>query len=149
MNNTHYAGLEDIQAAPVIARLVKEGQRAVVVTASQGTAISFAKNLSFFLDDFADVVVLPDDDPPFLKADAKSHEAETARLLAMTALSSGKASVVVCPVSMAIRDTCRQGIFTEAVLEIEAGGEMPRDDLIRRASVIDFQLSEFCYFIPA
>ena len=132
----HYAGLEDIQIAPVAARLIKKGQKVVIAAATQGLAASFAKNLSFFMGESADVIVLPDDDPPFLNAVARSREAETARLLAMTALSSDRTSdrtsVVVCPANMAIRDTCGKEAFTDATIGLETGTEIPRDDLVRR-----------------
>ena len=123
-------GLEGPQAAPVIAGLAQGTQRTVVVTATQGGAASLTKNLTFFLDSLADVFSLPEDDPPFLNAVAKSHETEISRLLAMAGLSSDRASVVVCPASMAIRDICRPETFSKAKIKIERGQVILRDKLI-------------------
>ena len=132
MNNVHYVGLEGIQAAPIVANLVRKGQKAVVVTATQGIAASFSKNLTFFLGGFADVFALSDDDPPFLRTEAKSHETEVGRLLAMEAMDSDLASVTVCPVSMLIREICSPESYNRAVTLIKIGSKVLRDDLIRR-----------------
>jgi len=136
---SNHAGLDSVQAAPIVARLVREAQGAtgggqgpgiktIVVTATQGAAASFAKELAFFLDD-ARIFVLPEDDPPFLRAEAESHEAETARLFAMEALTSGGAAVAVCPVSAAIRDICGPETYASKRFELKAGGEFRRDEL--------------------
>jgi len=129
---THYAGLEDVQAAPIVARLLLNagtGAKAVIVTASQGAAASIAKQLSFFTGKTP--YVLPEDDPPFLKTIARSREAETARLLAMAALASDGA-VIVCPVSAAIRDVCTVDTFTSSLTTLAPGEGYSRDALIHR-----------------
>ena len=162
----HYAGMEDVQAAPIVARLLLNAgadAKAVIVTASQATAAAFAKQLSFFLGQSPAPFVLPEDDPPFLRTVARSREAETARLLAMSALAPGApnspgadesaegslaaeagavfgaevsaaAAVVVCPVSAAIRDVCGPGAFTSLLTTIAPGAGYSRGDLIRRLS---------------
>jgi len=132
--------LDDIQAAPIVARLLRNagtGTKAVVVTASQGTAASFAKQLSFFLSP-AEVFMLPEDDPPFLRTVAKSREAVTARLLAMTALAT-KDSVVVCPVSAAIRDVCGPETFASSLTTLAPGCGYTRDALIHRLAELGYR----------
>ena len=116
--------------------------KAIVVTATQGAAAAFAKTLSFFLneeDKNARVVALPEDDPPFLLAEARSHETEAALLLAMSALASESAAVVVCPVSIAIRDVCGAGTFASARLELAKGREYARDGLVRSLAGLGFR----------
>jgi len=137
------------------------GKNAVIVTPSAGAAQSFAKQLSFFLPSQylksspcllksspclqssraqrsePQIYALPEEDPPFLKIETRSRENETARILAMTALVAdiscqGDGSVVICPVSAAIRDVCGQEAFVSSLTKIAPGEGWPRDDLIRR-----------------
>ena len=132
LSPVHYAGLEDVQAAPVVARLLNEakpGAKTVIVTSSQGAAASFAKQLAFFIGTIP--FVLPEDDPPFLRTVARSREADTARLLALTAMTAGGA-VIVCPVSAAIKDICGPETFASSMTVIGDGSPISRDDLIKR-----------------
>ncbi|MCL2110755.1 MAG: transcription-repair coupling factor [Clostridiales bacterium] len=141
-----HAGLEGVQAAPIAARLVieaGEGAKALIVTAGAGSAASFAKTLGFFLDGVAEVCVLPEDDPPFLHAEARSRETEAARLNAMTALTSPGAAVVVCPVSAAIRDVCSPEAFAGARLELAVGMELPRDGFIRGLAGLGYRRAPY------
>jgi len=139
-----YTGLDGIQAAPVIARLVSgAAKKTIVVVPGQDIAASFAKNLSFFIGDRAEVFSLPDDDPPLLKAEARSREAEAARLSVMSALCTERDVVVVCPVSMAIRDICKPETFLDSRIELSTGGEINRDDLIRKVVELGYRRAPY------
>ncbi|MDR3364851.1 MAG: transcription-repair coupling factor [Clostridiales Family XIII bacterium] len=141
----HHAGLEDLQAAPAVADLARgagRGAKVLVVLATQGAAASFAKQIAFFLreDEFR-IVALPEDDPPFLRVEARSREAEAARLEAMAALTQPGAAVIVCPVSAAIKDVCRPEVFKAARIELSphGSGVSSRDGLISRLAALGYR----------
>ena len=151
-----YAGLDGLQAAPIVARLLRgaganktEGQSpCLVVTASQGAAAAFAKQLSFFIGQAP--YVLPEEDPPFLKTEARSRDADTARLLAMTALapggvrsSGGGMAVLVCPVSAAIREVCGPEAFRDALTYLSPGSGYSRDELIVRLAGLGYRRAPY------
>ncbi|MDR3304625.1 MAG: hypothetical protein LBS85_01135, partial [Clostridiales Family XIII bacterium] len=152
----HLAGLTEVQAAPVLARLLLgrggahggnggadagSGPRALIVTAGQGTARSFAKNLSFFLK--RDVLALPEDDPPFLRYEARSRETEAARRAAMDALLFEDAAVVVCPVSALIKRTLCPDAFSALTLTIRQGETADPEELNRRLFAAGYQRTPY------
>ncbi|MDR0876077.1 MAG: transcription-repair coupling factor [Clostridiales Family XIII bacterium] len=123
----HHAGLTDLQAAPILARLVlgaEDAAKLIAVTPTQGAAQALAKNLAFFLNPSEwKIVCLADEDPPFLKTYARSREAEAVRLAALDALAGGGRAVVVCPVSAALHPVGSKETFRSQ--EIVPGGAGP------------------------
>ncbi|GHU61240.1 transcription-repair-coupling factor [Clostridia bacterium] len=114
----HHAGLTDLQAVPILARLALEAGEAaklIAVTATQGSAEALAKNLTFFLAPSKwKVICLAEEDPPFLKTYAKSKEAESVRLAALDALSGGEKAVVICPISAVLHPVSKKEDFRSA-----------------------------------
>jgi transcription-repair coupling factor (superfamily II helicase) len=135
-----FSGLTEAQAAPMLARhfenksflspgarfaaAVPAGRKALIVTSGQGVAFAFAKNLRFFWK--GGILALPEEDPPFLRAEARSRETASARMAAMDALTRDEPCVVVAPASMAIRRTMSPKEFadSEIVLSRFAQGKI-------------------------
>ncbi|MDR1815311.1 MAG: transcription-repair coupling factor [Clostridiales Family XIII bacterium] len=136
-----WAGLTAAQAAPAVARI--DHRKTIVVTAGEGVARSFAGDLLFFLKEAGRgdvrVCALPEDDPPFLRVETKSREAEPARAAALEALAdadagsgAGTACVVVCPVSAALAAVPPREAFSAARFAVSTGQRLDPEELKRR-----------------
>ncbi|MDR1797603.1 MAG: transcription-repair coupling factor [Clostridiales Family XIII bacterium] len=136
-----WQGLTETQAAPVFAAWAKrEGiGRCVVVAASGGAAAAFAKDAAFYLREEGlpgmRVIALPEDDPPFLRVEAKSRDAELARSAALEALASPEGGcAIVCPVSAALSPVPPREAFLSARVEVRLGAGTDPDALKRQLS---------------
>ena len=135
-----FSGLDGAQAAPVLARHLRGSsyKKAIFVTAGSGGAENFAKDLRFFLPGFS-VLNLPEGDPPFLRAEAKSRESDKAMAAAADALAAEGPCAVVCPVSAALRALPAPERFGQAAVLAEAGAALDPEVLIRRVAAAGYR----------
>jgi len=133
-----YAGLSESEAAPVLAERIasQKNRKTIVITAGAGGAETFAKDLSFYLSELSPirpiVLSLFDEDPPSLRAESKSKDADAAKFAALAALAGDEACVVCCPVSAALALVPPRENFRASEILLEEGSAVIDIDGLKR-----------------
>ena len=119
---THVSGLAASQIAPVAAELLKNrpDTACLIITANFECAKGIAKDMAFFSD--REIHILPEDDPFFIRFDAKSHGVLETRLAAEAVLASGAPAVVVAPVSAALKPLVPKIRWSANAFTLKPGG---------------------------
>jgi transcription-repair coupling factor (superfamily II helicase) len=135
------SGVSDIRIAPLAARYTEETKgQSLIVTTSENRAKRLAQDLSFFTS--VPVLVWPDIEPGILRYEAKSTAELTARLAVLEKIETGAACIVVAPVLGALKKLPPKEEFFRDSLQLELGGQLDRDDLIRRLSRMGYERTD-------
>ena len=97
------SGISESRTAPVAAYLCRQKDKSIIIVSTDVRAKRLALDLSFFVKD-REIMVLPGEEPFFLRYDAKNHDQMIERLKALKALRTGQPAVVIAPVSAAVKN---------------------------------------------
>ena len=139
---TNYTGVSGSRTAYLIAAgLIKEKKdRALIVVSTGRVAARLAEDLVFYLPE-AEIIVMPEEEDVQILYEARNRESLISRIRAMQALGRPAAeaaaagagmSIVVAPVSAALRQTESPERFRSAVNEIRIGEQLDPAELRRR-----------------
>ncbi|MDR1027910.1 MAG: transcription-repair coupling factor [Clostridiales Family XIII bacterium] len=122
----HISGLSGGRIAPIVADLLRGfSGNCLIVTPYFEHAKAIAKDLSFFLP--RDIRTAPEDDPFFSGFEAKSRDNLYARIEALIALNKGEGTVVVAPVSAALKKLLPPSFFFNRTFTLAVGEETDLD----------------------
>ncbi len=135
------SGISDIRIAPMAAQFIDKNKgQSLIVTTSESRAKRLAQDLSFFSP--IPVLVWPETEPGILRYEAKSTAELIARLSVLDKIAEGMPCVVVAPVLGALKKLPPKTEFFKDFLEIRLGGQLDRDDLIRRLSRMGYERAD-------
>ena len=138
------SGISESRTAPVAAYLCRQKDQSIIIVSTDVRAKRLALDLSFFVKD-REIMVLPGEEPFFLRYDAKNHDQMIERLKALKALRTGQPAVVIAPVSAAVKKMAPHGFFEESSVKIRRGEEIDlekvKTDLVKmgyeRMEIVD------------
>ena len=138
------SGISESRVAPVAAYLSQKESQSIIVVPTEVRAKRLAEDLSFFVKE-KEIYVLPAEEHVFLRYEAKDHDQMLERLKVLKALRAGQPSIVIAPVSAAVKKIPPHSIFEESVLAIHLGDEIEmekiRDSLVKlgyeRRGIVD------------
>ena len=138
------SGISESRTAPVAAYLCRQKDQSAIIVSTDVRAKRLALDLSFFVKD-REIMVLPGEEPFFLRYDAKNHDQMIERLKALKALRTGQPAVVIAPVSAAVKKMAPHGFFEESSVKIRLGEEIDlekvKTDLVKmgyeRMEIVD------------
>ena len=117
------SGISESRVAPVCAYLCRKKDQSIIIVSTDVRARRLALDLSFFVKD-KEIMVLPGEEPFFLRYDAKNHDQMIERLKALKALRTGEPAVVIAPVSAAIKKMTPHSFFEESTVKLTLGEEI-------------------------
>ena len=117
------SGISESRVAPVCAYLSQKKDQSIIIVSTDVRARRLALDLSFFVKD-KEIMVLPGEEPFFLRYDAKNHDQMIERLKALKALRTGQPAVVIAPVSAAIKKMTPHSLFEENTIKLKRGEEI-------------------------
>ena len=117
------SGISESRTAPVAAYLCRQKDQSIIIVSTDVRARRLALDLSFFVKD-KEIMVLPGEEPFFLRYDAKNHDQMIERLKALKALRTGQPAVVIAPVSAAIKKMTPHSLFEENTIKLKRGEEI-------------------------
>lgn len=117
------SGVSESRVAPVCAYLCRKKDQSIIIVSTDVRARRLALDLSFFVKD-KEIMVLPGEEPFFLRYDAKNHDQMIERLKALKALRTGEPAVVIAPVSAAIKKMTPHSFFEESTVKLTLGEEI-------------------------
>lgn len=117
------SGISESRVAPVCAYLSQKKDQSIIIVSTDVRARRLALDLSFFVKD-KEIMVLPGEEPFFLRYDAKNHDQMIERLKALKALRTGQPAVVIAPVSAAIKKMTPHRLFEENTIKLKRGEEI-------------------------
>lgn len=117
------SGISESRVAPVCAYLCRKKDQSIIIVSTDVRARRLALDLSFFVKD-KEIMVLPGEEPFFLRYDAKNHDQMIERLKALKALRTGEPAVVIAPVSAAIKKMTPHSFFEESTVKMTLGEEI-------------------------
>ena len=117
------SGISESRVAPVCAYLCRQKDQSIIIVSTDVRARRLALDLSFFVKD-KEIMVLPGEEPFFLRYDAKNHDQMIERLKALKALRTGEPAVVIAPVSAAIKKMTPHSFFEESTVKLTLGEEI-------------------------
>ncbi len=117
------SGISESRVAPVCAYLCRKKDQSIIIVSTDVRARRLALDLSFFVKD-KEIMVLPGEEPFFLRYDAKNHDQMIERLKAIKALRTGEPAVVIAPVSAAIKKMTPHSFFEESTVKLTLGEEI-------------------------
>ena len=138
------SGISESRTAPAAAYLCRQKDQSIIIVSTDVRAKRLALDLSFFVKD-REIMVLPGEEPFFLRYDAKNHDQMIERLKALKALRTGQPAVVIAPVSAAIKKMTPHRFFEASTLRITRGEEVDlekiKSDLVKmgyeRMEIVD------------
>ena len=138
------SGISESRTAPAAAYLCRQKDQSIIIVSTDVRAKRLALDLSFFVKD-REIMVLPGEEPFFLRYDAKNHDQMIERLKALKALRTGLPAVVIAPVSAAIKKMTPHRFFEASTLRITRGEEVDlekiKSDLVKmgyeRMEIVD------------
>ena len=143
---TNYTGVSGSRTAYLIAAQMKQKNKGLVVVSTGRAAERMARDLGFYLPD-SEIIVLQEEHDIQVLYEASSREALIRRLQGIQALSGQYAgdragtSVVIAPVSAAVRLTVSPERFLNTCLKIETGMVMEPSDLRRKLAAAGYNAS--------
>ena len=117
------SGISESRVAPVCAYLSQKKDQSIIIVSTDVRARRLALDLSFFVKD-KEIMVLPGEEPFFLRYDAKNHDQMIERLKALKALRTGQPAVVIAPVSAAIKKMTPHSLFEENTIKLKRGEDI-------------------------
>lgn len=135
------SGVSESRVAPVAAYLAKEKSQSIIIVATDVRAKRLALDLSFFIRD-REIVVLPSEEQFLLRYAAKDHNSLIQRLKALKLLRSGRPTIVIAPVSAAIKKITPHSFFEEKCLKLKTGDDIEIDELKHRLVELGYERTE-------
>ncbi|MBQ3290810.1 MAG: transcription-repair coupling factor [Mogibacterium sp.] len=132
---TNFNGVSGSRISFLVSRQLAEFNKALVVVSNAYAAAGLAEDLAFFVPE-ANVVVMPEAEDVHIMYEARNRESLIQRLKGIQALCAGNShkgepTVVIAPVSAAVRKTEAPSRFKDSIFRIETGDVLDPADFRR------------------
>ncbi|MDO5490972.1 MAG: transcription-repair coupling factor [Bacillota bacterium] len=133
------AGAAEGRVAALAADLISKQQgQSLIVVPTLNRAKRLATDLAFFHGD-SSIIVLPEEEEPWVAFEARSSEDLLERMKALQAAVSGQDCVIIAPVRSAVRKLPPARLFAENTLTFSCGAEVNTDRLAEELTLLGYE----------
>ena len=134
---TNITGISGSRVAYYAAKEIAKNKKTLIIVSRADVATRLRDDISFFVQDRA-IFVMPEEDELQIIYEAKDSNSLIQRIRAIDAITSGDKSVVIAPISAALKPLQPAQRFTDSIINLEMGMRIDPAELRRKLVALGY-----------